>query len=204
MKPYIVNVAILFGSLFAAFGAKAQVFDNAFRLNTASAQIQDIATEPNGDYVLLGNFYAVTDFDPSETNAVTLTPNSTSFTFLARYTSTGTLDWVRRIGGQGVAIERDADGDLYVIGSFNGTADFDPSFSTATLTAHVPGADIFTAKYDSAGHYIWAVSLPGSAVQSARSIAVSADGPYIVGQFSGNMDADPSTNSAALVAGQKL
>ena len=69
-------------------------------------------------------------------------------------------------------IARDANGYIYITGTFQGTVDFDPGPGVAARTAQgdpadpVTGAsavDIYLAKYDPAGRFVWvaAFSSPG-------------------------------------------
>jgi len=51
---------------------------------------------------------------------------------------------------RGYHITADANNNVYVTGSFTGTADFDPSALTANLTS-TGSDDIFVAKYNSSG-----------------------------------------------------
>ena len=69
-----------------------------------------------------------------------------------------TLRFAKGIGNEYLAggnftiqnIKIDASGNRYVTGSFGGTADFDPSASTANLTS-AGSNDIFISKYNSSG-----------------------------------------------------
>ncbi|MCF8371808.1 MAG: PKD domain-containing protein [Bacteroidales bacterium] len=88
----------------------------------------------------------------------------------------------------------DAEGNLYVTGSFTGTADFDPGPGTFNLSA-AGGPDIFLAKYNVLGQLMWAKSIGGSATESGEDIAIDNVGNvYITGYFQGIVDFDPGSN----------
>jgi hypothetical protein len=76
----------------------------------------------------------------------------------------------------------DAAGNAYVAGSFTGTA----RFGTTVLTSASPGEqDVFVAKLDAVGNYLWAQSAGGSGYDWANAIAVDAQGnAYVTGYFS--------------------
>ena len=79
------------------------------------------------------------------------------------------------------AMATDAQGNVYVTGSFVGNL----RFGTQQLTSHLNYYDIFVAKYDAAGNYRWAVDAGGSAPDYAVGLALDASGNvYITGHYS--------------------
>ena len=81
---------------------------------------------------------------------------------------------------QGVAV--DAGGNVYVVGTYGGTATFG---STALTTITSTGSiDIFIAKYSSAGNLQWVKSAGGPDIDQSQSIAVDGAGNvYITGFY---------------------
>lgn len=97
-------------------------------------------------------------------------------------------------GGSCVVISTDTDsnGFVYTLGEHQGTADLDPSSDTMNLAA-LPGYDVFLAKYDSLGNYIWAFRFGANYFNNASKLLIDHNGDIIVsGIFEGNMDFDPS------------
>ena len=74
--------------------------------------------------------------------------------------------WVFGVGGleydQATDVAIDAAGNVYAVGRFNGTVDFDPGPGTAELTS-AGGSDAFVAKYSPNGTYLWARQMGGPA-----------------------------------------
>ncbi len=107
------------------------------------------------------------------------------------------FDWVKQISGvnneEGRGIVLDAAGNIYVTGVFSGTADFDPGVGVFNLIApstSVP--DIFVAKYDPTGNFIWAAQIGGPNTQQANAIALDPSGNILItGSFRGICDFDP-------------
>ncbi len=91
-----------------------------------------------------------------------------------------------------------SDGGLFVVGSFIGKTDFDPSTAAksaeALKAAEPPPAqrlDAFLASYDAKGRFVWAVTMGGSGTNLALSVAVGGDGVVCVaGNFEGKVDFD--------------
>jgi hypothetical protein len=81
----------------------------------------------------------------------------------------------------GAAVAADAAGDVYYAGTFDGTA----SFGTTSLTS-AGNDDVYVAKVDPNGNYLWAVRLGGAGNDSVAGLAVDKAGnPYLVGYVDG-------------------
>lgn len=95
---------------------------------------------------------------------------------------------------------RDAAGNQYITGSFEGIVDFDPTtLGTYNLTANATGPDIFLAKYSPAGVLRFALSLGGVYNDEGRGIAVNASGHiFLTGYFMDQVDFDPGPTTQTL------
>jgi gliding motility-associated-like protein len=95
----------------------------------------------------------------------------------------------------------DADQNTYVAGRFTGTIDLDPS-SVDVKFSSAGSRDIFIAKYDKAGKYVWGKSIGGADVDEAKSIHVDAKGDvFVTGLFEGTVDFDPGVGEVKLESG---
>ncbi len=119
-----------------------------------------------------------------------------------------TYQWAYQAGGTvfeyGQAIAVDPSGNVYVTGTFSGTVDFDPSASSANLTGFSGSADIFLAKYTSAGAFVWVKQIGGTNTEKAYDVACDATGAWLAGNFMGTCDFDPSaavSNTTSLGGG---
>ena len=115
-----------------------------------------------------------------------------------------TYSWANRIGGTnadaGYDIATDASGNVYVVGEYQGTADFDPGAGTVNLTS-AGNIDLFFSKYSSTGTYLWAKSLGSTNADYCRSVVVDGSGNiYITGAFSGTIDFDPGAGTNSLTS----
>ncbi|MGE0714359.1 MAG: Ig-like domain-containing protein [Alphaproteobacteria bacterium] len=183
--------------------------DWAFQTESAleTPQIGDIAVDPSGNVFVAGSFFGPTDFDPGPG---TVEPAySHSDFFLARYDAGGTLAWVVDTHASsdnehvnGVAV--DAAGNSYIVGAFNGTADFDPGPGTTQLVATGTN-DLFVAKFDPAGELVWAKGVgPSSSQETGWDIAVDGSGNVlVVGEFNGTVDFDSGPGTVQLVASSR-
>ena len=107
-------------------------------------------------------------------------------TFVAKLSPNGNWLWAVKVGIQyydaecGIAI--DSVGNAYVTGSFRDTA----TFGSLTLTASGDSGDIdmFVAKLDPDGNWLWAVKAGGPDLDGGISIALdSASNVYVTGKF---------------------
>src|SRR5690606_25453038 len=118
-----------------------------------------ITTDNNQNIILTGRFHSTVDFDPgSGTQYATNTPEVGGMTFIQKLDSNGIFQWVNTMGGDGIdageEIVSDANGNIYTIGRFESTIDFDPGLGVCNKTSN--GAqDIFIQKLDSNGVLVW-------------------------------------------------
>jgi hypothetical protein len=95
-----------------------------------------------------------------------------------------THDWLWVTGNNpgvsnGYSIARDSLDNIYVTGEFQGTA----TFGSSTITS-LGSWDIFVAKLDRDGNWLWASRAGGTDVEWGEGIAVDNSGNvYIIGSF---------------------
>ncbi|MFC2111141.1 SBBP repeat-containing protein [Bacteroidota bacterium] len=162
-----------------------------------------IKTDKSGNFYVTGNFSGTVDFDPSNSSAYR-TAIGGNDVFVAKYTNSGNYVWAISFGGSGNdmgnSIDYDNSGNIYVTGDFYSTVDFDPGSGTVNLTSSGSG-DIFIAKYNSQGNYIWAGKIGGVNSDVPRDISVDSNGnSYLTGEFFDVADFDPGTAVANLTA----
>ncbi len=155
--------------------------------------------DTSNDIYLTGYFRNTVDFDPG-TSSANLTSNGNNDIFIAKYDTAGNYLWAIAIGGssndRGYDVKTDEHSNVYVVGSFQGTVDFDPGTSSSSHTSNGSN-DIFLAKYDSTGSYLWAIAIGGSGNDQGTSLTLDSNGaPHITGLFENTVDFDPGTATA--------
>ncbi len=154
-----------------------------------------VAVDGIGNVYTTGTFMGTVDFDPS-VGVLNLTSNGGEDVFITKLDVSGNLVWAKSIGGpsndNGKSIAVDASGNVFVIGYFNGTADFDPNSGTTNLTS-AGYSDIFIVKLVASGDLEFAKKFGGLGFDNGYSIAVDALGNfYATGYFSATVDFDPN------------
>ncbi|MBW8050346.1 MAG: T9SS type A sorting domain-containing protein [Cytophagales bacterium] len=162
----------------------------------------DITVDVMSNVYLIGIFSGIVDFDPDIIGIANLTSSGSRDIFVAKYNSAGNFLWANALGGtsfdEGFSIAVDGTGNVYVTGHFGGTADFDPGAGIANLTS-VGINDIFFAKYNSAGNFLWAKSIGSTSFDEGLSIAVDGThNVYLTGSITGTADFDPGAGTANL------
>jgi len=168
-------------------------FDNGF----------SIAIDASNNVYATGYFTGSVDFNPGPQTAM-LTSAGFFDAYVLKLNATGDFQWAKRMGGSdddfGSALTTDASGNVYSIGHYQSTADFDPDAGIYNLTS-VGSADIYISKLNSSGGFVWAKSIGGSSYDDGFSIAVDGSGNvYTAGRFVGIADFDPGTAAFQLVA----
>ena len=156
----------------------------------------------NNYLYITGEYSGTTDFNPSN-GVYNLTAVGGQDCFITKFDMSGNFVWARSMGGPapeepGNSIQLDSNGDVIVTGWFWGTSDFDPGINTFNLTAFGQ-SDVFIAKLDSEGDFLWAKNLGGAGevyVSSWSSALDSSDNIYTTGNFEGGtVDFDQGTST---------
>jgi hypothetical protein len=116
-----------------------------------------------------------------------------------------TLKWVKTLNPAAriTRINTDISGNKIIVGIFNSAVDFDPGTANSILIP-VGQWDVFLAKYDPNGNYVWAFNIGnGSCVAYLNDLVTDSMGNiYVTGTFnascSNNIDFDPGPNSFTL------
>lgn len=116
------------------------------------------------------------------------------------FAETYNFSWAQKAGGAsgdyGQAIAVDASGNCYVTGDFVGTANFG---GTALVSAGL--SDIFVAKLDPNGNFLWVKQAGGTASDHGYGIAISSTGNcYVTGSFVGTANFGGTTLESAGLA----
>lgn len=177
----------------------------AFRFGgSGSEEIADLASDSQGNAYVAGTFSDTPDFDPGVGISSIASLGSTDG-FLAKYSPTGNLLFVSRLGGTAAetvtALARDASGNLYLGGNFSGSTDFDPGPGLVVLNS-LGGQDGYVAKYSASGDLIWVRRFGGTGLDEVSDVAVDVAGNvYAGGTFSGQANASPAGGPTIIADG---
>ena len=205
------SIALLLVTL-AALGCEGHLIDDDFpvtpspppptppvlalRMGDLNAElVADAAADPAGNVYLAGTFTGTVDFDPGPAVAGVTSLGGVDV-FVAKYSGAGAFQWVARIGGtageRATALLRDAAGDLYVAGAFEGSTDFDPGAATQALTS-LGGEDGFVTKLSAAGALLWVRRFGGIGADQVTGIALDGLGRvFATGTFTGSASPAPA------------
>lgn len=156
-----------------------------------------IDNDSSGNLYVTGQFNVGTvDFDPSSG-----TDNKTNSlggydVFLTKFNSDGTYAWTRTWGGTGndasYNIAFDSSNNVYVIGEFGATVDFDPSGGVTSYVS-AGSVDIFVSEFNASGDFISVKVMGAGSHDRGHGIEFNSDDEmYIAGKFTGTVDFDPS------------
>ncbi|MBI3123960.1 MAG: SBBP repeat-containing protein [Ignavibacteriales bacterium] len=160
---------------------------------------KSIAVDGSGNVYITGSFSSQAFFGTEY-----LFSTGSEDVFFAKYNSSGTIQWAKKVGGTNSedcnSIIVDGSSNIYIAGGFQGTADFDPSAGTTNLTS-AGSLDVFFAKYNYSGDLQWAKNISGTDYDIGNSTAVDGSGyVFVTGFFSGTTDFDPSGGTTNLTS----
>ncbi|HNE70377.1 MAG TPA: hypothetical protein PLE39_18480, partial [Anaerolineales bacterium] len=154
----------------------------------------------SGGIYTIGGFFDTADFDPGS-NVFNLTSLGNNDIFVSKLNKDGSFAWAISIGSTGYLeyahdVTLDASGNVYVIGTFGGTIDFNPGAEVFNMTSKGVH-DVFILKLDENGNFVWAKSMSGadgnSKGEGTSIILDFSDNIYLTGSFSGVVDFDPGS-----------
>lgn len=172
-------------------------------------------TDNNGDIINVGYFNGTQDFDPGITT-FTLSDVEGSL-YMQKLNSNGNLIWAKNFGPTAFSstenvinsLQIASNNDYVICGTYIGNGDFNPGTAVNTLTCQTNNTNMFVARFDENGNYVWAngIGAIGSTNdERAQSISIDNNGDLIVvgsfQNFSPNFtDFDPSTSTYNISGG---
>ncbi len=162
--------------------------------------VMAVRLDLNGNPVVVGQFSGTTDLAPGASVLVATSPGPAA-AFVAKYLATdGSIIWGRTVGptdyawAEGAAI--DALGNIYVVGRLSGSADFDPSAGTYTVTS-AGGLDGFIWKLNDSGDFLDAGAIGGPGNDIALDVNTISTGQFMVVGLvgAGTVDLNPGAGN---------
>ncbi|MBK9249269.1 MAG: SBBP repeat-containing protein [Ignavibacteria bacterium] len=147
-----------------------------------------IAVDVKGNVYTAGLFSETVDFDPG-TNITTLTTIGENDGFICKLDSQGNFIWAKQLGGDSSdavsSLVLDNSGNIYSMGWFSGSVDFDPGPEVHILES-VGQDDIFISKLDSSANFIWSERMGGVLDDFGIDLLVDPSmNIYSIGYFEG-------------------
>ncbi len=124
------------------------------------------------------------------------------YSFFSKYNKNGNIIWQKIISNitntslnYGNVLKLDSFGNIFLIGSFSGTCDFDPSISTNLVSSSDNITNTYIAKFTNNGELNWVKTFTGGYYNSPADAQIDANNNIIItGSFSGTTDFDPSNS----------
>lgn len=163
-----------------------------------------VAADFAGNTYIGGFFTGTTDFDPSPTD-YSIASQGGGDAFVCKLSPQGNLVWARSMGGP-AANYADAvrsisvrNGQVFSVGAYKESADFDPSLTTYTLNS-AGEIDAFVSVLSTSGDFVAAYPIGGwEGNEFGWRVETDAlDNLYIHGQFQGTVDFDPGPTVQSL------
>lgn len=164
-----------------------------------------LTTDNLGNIYSTGVFEAIIDLDPGIA-IKSFTSLGLSDAFVIKLDSSGNFIWGNRFGGtqteESFDIILDSVKNVYSVGQFNTTVDFDPGTGIYNLTVSSMN-NMYLSKLDSLGNFIYAKKVGGGTV-NGKNIHIDPSGNILIsGEFAGGglVDFDPGTGIYNLPSG---
>jgi len=173
--------------------------------SSGDESLADVTIDDSANVIASGTYLGTVDFNPDHNvfdNNVALTVDAYTF----KWDSSGAFVWSVGFGGLGTdgatGVATDRAGNVYTVGNFQDTADFDPSGSTFNLVGPSTG-QVFVSKLNAAGTFVYAKAIGGAGSVGVGAAEVAVDknqNVYTAGRFSGTKDFDPNGGTQNLTS----
>lgn len=142
--------------------------------------ISKVKVDYVGNIIITGYFGGTVNF-----GGISKTAIGDTDAFIAKYSSSGNLVWVKTISGVDLksinGLTTDNNGNIYITGDFLNTVNFDSITKTS-----LGGYDVFFAKYDENSNIQWVKTITGTNSESSKDIEIDNSGNlYLIGNFAG-------------------
>lgn len=147
-----------------------------------------VSLAADGSVCVAGEFRGTSTWDGNTLTSMTDpdTGQPSADVFVASYSASGTLSWVKKgtakYADRAVDVLHDAGGNIYVTGQFSDTITFDQTHTNALLNAS------FLMRLDAQGNEVWFRRFGGAAFNHVRDMVLAPDGRLLlVGDLQGTM-----------------
>jgi hypothetical protein len=178
---------------------------------TAFDQGASITVDQSANIYTTGIFASTADFDPSAASYTVSSVAGSYDAFISKLDTSGNFGWAKAMGGtgaddRGFSLAVDGTGNLFTVGHFQLTADFDPSAATYTLTSN-GNNDVFISKLTTP------CPLPAGSISGTASVCQGTNASFSIAPVSGatgynwsipsgaSIISGSNTNSISIVGG---
>ena len=175
--------------------------------------------DKGGNVYTTGSFNDTSDFDPSPFVYPLIADSVFDWSqppppgenialfdvFISKLNTLGNFAWATHVGGKygdrGRAICSNEAGNVYTMGYFEKTAQFDHNGDDPYLMTAIGDYDVFLRKSNKYGNFIWRRQWDVSGINDNRPMAVDSKGNIIfTGSFNGTVDFDPGPGEMLLTS----
>ncbi len=205
--------------LFFVFNAQSQDFTWAKSISANSTTYGlNMIEDSDANIITIGRYSGLLDYEQGNTYQYIKAPNTDAI-FISKYDSLGQIIWVKTLprlqldgysnyyytSGENVSksIAVDANNNIYVVGCYTGTTDFDPSVSTAYLSTPSNVSYTFLLKLNELGQFVWVkqfdftTNIAPNFYSCPMSVDIGSTNAIILsGSYKGVVDMNPNAGFA--------
>jgi gliding motility-associated-like protein len=172
--------------------------------NSSPNGLTSVKVDNAGNIYVAGMVELPIDVDPGPGITIISSASGKQDLVILKLSPAGELIWVKQLGGSPRIYGRitiDHAGNIYALGIFENTCDFDPGPNSFNLTANLRH-DVFILRLDNNGNFNWAFSIKLYVpfFGQADILVDQANNIYTVGGFDGNVDFNPGPDTFNLIA----